>query len=253
MSIPIIYFFTDFGIQGPYLGQMESVLLESRQDIRVVNLMCDVPFANPRAAAYLLAALSRYLPENAVVVAVVDPGVGSSRRALCLQQGQRWYVAPDNGLLSILLTGASNCRLWEIDPSSLPVASASFHGRDIFAPVAGKIVRGETPELRDIDIETMVGASWPQDLEEIVYIDGFGNAMTGVSASSVPGFCGLVVGEQRIRRATTFSSVPIGELFCYVNSIDLIEIAANQGNAVEALQLRIGHSVDVLSNVSIVG
>ncbi|WP_456378473.1 SAM hydrolase/SAM-dependent halogenase family protein [Thiolapillus sp.] len=251
MPVPIVYFFTDFGIQGPYLGQMESVLLASSRDIRVINLMCDAPFANPRAGAYLLAALSRYLPQNAVVVAVVDPGVGSPRRALCLQQGERWYVAPDNGLLSMLSAAAGNCRLWEIDPSSLPVASASFHGRDIFAPVAGKIVCGEAPGLRVIDMQTMVGASWPTDLEEIVYVDGFGNAMTGISASSVPGFQGVVIGGHSIRRATTFSSVAIGELFCYVNSIGLVEIAVNQGNATEVLQLCIGHSVDVIGEDSV--
>ncbi len=245
MSIPILYFFTDFGIKGPYLGQMESVLLESGQDVRVVNLMCDVPFANPRAGAYLLAALSRYLPEHAVVVAVVDPGVGSVRKALCLNIGRRWYVAPDNGLLSMLPAHAGDCSLWEIDPSLMPVVSASFHGRDVFAPVAGMIAQGKIPQLRPMEREAMVGASWPSNLEEIIYIDGFGNAMTGIFASSAPDFHGLVVGEQRIWRAPTFSSVAVGELFCYVNSIDLIEIAVNQGSAVEALQFGIGHSVHV--------
>ncbi len=246
MPLPVIYFFTDFGVQGPYLGQMESVLLASCQDIRVVNLMCDAPFANPRGAAYLLAALSRYLPEHAVVVAVVDPGVGSARKALCLNIGRRWYVAPDNGLLSVLSATAGDCSLWEIDPSLMPAVSASFHGRDVFAPVAGMIAQGKIPRLQPVEREAMVGASWPSDLEEIVYIDGFGNAMTGISVSSVPGFQGIKVGGHALRRATTFSSVGVGEPFCYVNSIGLLEIAVNQGCAAEVLQLCIGHPVNVV-------
>jgi len=253
MSLPVVYFFTDFGAQGPYLGQMESVLLESSQDIRVVNLMCDAPFANPRGAAYLLAALSRYLPENAVVVAVVDPGVGSSRKALCLNVRRCWYVAPDNGLLSVLSAEVGDCFLAEIDTSLMPEASASFHGRDIFAPVAGMIAHGRMPELLPMEREAIVGASWPPNLEEIIYIDGFGNAMTGISASSVSDFQGIEAGGHALGRATTFASVAVGEPFCYVNSIGLLEVAVNQGSAAEVLQLRIGDSVNVLSNSSIVG
>ncbi|WP_456418010.1 SAM hydrolase/SAM-dependent halogenase family protein [Thiolapillus sp.] len=245
MPLPVIYFFTDFGVQGPYLGQMESVLLASCQDIRVVNLMSDAPFANPRGAAYLLAALSRYLPEHAVVVAVVDPGVGSARKALCLHVGRRWYVAPDNGLLSVLSAAAGDCSLWEIDSSLMPAVSASFHGRDVFAPVAGMIAQGQVPQMQPMRREAMVGASWPSDLEEVIYIDGFGNAMTGICASRVGDFQALEVAGQVLRRATTFSSVAAGELFCYVNSIGLIEIALNRGSAAEALQLGIGHAVHV--------
>ncbi|WP_419598269.1 SAM-dependent chlorinase/fluorinase, partial [Thiolapillus sp.] len=92
---------------------MESAVLAVAPQARIINLMNDAPFANPRASAYLLAALNNYLPENAVVVAVVDPGVGGSRKAICLNIGDRWYLGPDNGLLSLLVSnaGVENCFL----------------------------------------------------------------------------------------------------------------------------------------------
>jgi S-adenosylmethionine hydrolase len=245
MSTSIIYFFTDFSNQGPYLGQMKSVLLEIKPSLRVVNLMSDAPFTDPRAGAYLLAALVRYLPDNAIVVAVVDPGVGSTRKALCMNVGKRWFLGPDNGLLSVVAKDAKNIALYEIDAPASSGVSASFHGRDLFAPAAGEIACGQLPKGTKMPGEQMIGATWGKNLSQIIYIDGFGNAMTGIRAASLPDFTGLEIGEQRIPRATTFSSVAIGERFCYENSIGLIEIAVNRGHAAMMLELQIGDSIRI--------
>lgn len=250
MSTPIFYLFTDFSIRGPYLGQMASVLIEACPLARVINLMCDVPFANPRAGAYLLAALSRYLPEKAIVVAIVDPGVGSARKALWLNIGNRWFIAPDNGLLAVLTQGSEDALLCEFDAHPGGKISASFHGRDVFAPVAGAIACGEFPKGKKMSRQQMVGASWLKNLERIIYIDGFGNAMTGTSADSMPDFRGLEIGERYIPRAATFSSVGNGKLFCYENSVGLIEIAANKGNAAILLGLQIDDAIRIVGEKS---
>jgi len=243
---PPVFFFTDFSSRGPYLGQMETAVLAVAPHARIINLMNDAPFANPRASACLLAALNDYLPENAVVVAVVDPGVGGSRKAICLNIGDRWYLGPDNGLLALLVSnaGAENCFLAELHDSYKTAASASFHGRDVFAPVAGLLVNGKSPDTCPLPASGMVGASWPGELAEVIYLDGFGNAMTGLRMRNLGDLQGVVVGEQLVKPAHTFSSVPAGALFCYENSMGLLEIAANGSNAGRILGLEIGSPVN---------
>lgn len=245
MATSIIYFFTDFTNQGPYLGQMESVLLEINPSLRVVKLMSDAPFANPRASAYLLAALVRYLPDNAIAVAVVDPGVGSRRKALCMNADNRWFLGPDNGLLSVVAKDARNIALYEIEAPAPGSVSSSFHGRDLFAPAASAIACGQMPKGPAMREEQIVGVGWERNLNEIIYIDGFGNAMTGMRAASVADVSGLEIREQHIPRATTFSSVASGDCFCYENSLGLIEIAVNRGNAAKALGLKVGDAVSI--------
>ena len=98
----MIALFTDFGYQGPYVGQMKAVFGNSPDRISVIDLMHDAPVFNPKASAYLLAAIINYLPKETVVVAVIDPGVGSSRKALALNADGRWLVGPDNGLLEVV-------------------------------------------------------------------------------------------------------------------------------------------------------
>ena len=246
MPIPFVYFFTDFSVNGPYLGQMESVLLEQDPNIRVINLQCDAPFANPKASAYLLSALSAYLPENAIVVAVVDAGVGSSRKALCLNIGSRWFIGPDNGLLAVLADNAEGCTLLEPESFDQGFISASFHGRDVFAPLAADIALGKLPAGRAVVLDDMVGASWSTTLDEIIYIDGYGNAMTGMLARSISNFKGIRCRQQYIPQGRTFSSVAQGTAFCYENSIGLIEIAVNCGSAEKLLGLQVGQLVKIV-------
>ncbi|HID44554.1 MAG TPA: hypothetical protein EYP34_02200 [Chromatiaceae bacterium] len=248
MSSAPVFFFTDFSTRGPYTGQMEAALLSASPDSRVINLMCDAPFADPKAAAYLLSALDAYLPKEAIVVAVVDPGVGGDRKALCLNKGERWYTGPDNGLLAVLATHSKKDQivLRELDMDDYQSISASFHGRDVFAPVAGILAQGKMPPCRPFSVVDMVGASWPADLSQVIYSDGFGNAMTGIRAANIEKLRGVVVEGQRIDVARTFSSVPPGELFCYENSIGLIEIAVSRGSASRLLGLNVGAPVRLL-------
>lgn len=235
----LIALFADFGSEGPYLGQMQARLLAAAPAIPVLTLQSDAPAMNPRAAAYLLAALAERMPAGTVFVTVVDPGVGSERRALVVQADGRWFVGPDNGLLAPVAKQARDCGVWCIDwqPERL---SASFHGRDLFAPVAAHIALGRAVPGNSLGAGEMVGADWPADLAEIVYIDHYGNAYTGVRAATVAHEAVLVTGGRRIPHARVFGAVPIGEPFWYANSSGLVEIAVNQARADRLLELQIG-------------
>ena len=241
----MIVLFTDFGLAGPYTGQVTASLQLAAPAVPVVSLFADLPAGQPKPAAYLLAAYAAWFPIGTVFVCVVDPGVGSERGALMVEAEGRLYVGPDNGLFEIIVRRAASSRVWQITWRSL-VLSASFHGRDLFAPVAARLARGEAPDSLGQRAAATPRPDWPDDLAEIVYIDRYGNAMTGLRGESVAAGARLSAGGQTLVRADTFSAVPRGAAFWYVNSNGLIEIAVNQGRADRKLGLSTGASVAVI-------
>ena len=240
----MIVLFSDFGAGGPYVGQMRAVLAREAPGVPVIELLSDAPACDPRAAAYLLAALAGEFAGGSVFLAIVDPGVGGDRAAIALEADGRWYVAPDNGLLALVPRRAGETQWWRITWQPA-VISASFHGRDLFAPVAARLARGESPPGEPLDGSQIVGGDWPDDLAEIIYLDHFGNAMTGLRAAKLASKTRLAVGGQVLARARTFSDVPEGAAFWYENSNGLAEIAVNGGRADRELDLAIGSEVKV--------
>ncbi len=242
--IPImILMFTDFGLGGPYLGQMRLSIERQAPGIPVIDLMSDLTPRNPRAAAYLLASLSSEIPPGSVLLAVVDPGVGTeSRQPVVMRAGDRWYVGPGNGLFSIVAQQHPPSQVWEIRwrPSRL---SDSFHGRDLFAPVAAMLARGDEVPGEPVDAARVGPQDWPDDLAEIIYLDEFGNAMTGMRASTVDAGKPLRVRGHTVSRARSFGEVALGEGFWYANSCGLVEIAVNRGSAGEQLGLQVGDRI----------
>jgi S-adenosylmethionine hydrolase len=240
----MIVLFTDFGLEGPYTGQVKAVLYRTAPGVPVVELFADAPARRPKPAAYLLAAYGIWFPPGTVLLAVIDPGVGTQRAALIVEAEGRWYVGPDNGLFELVIRRAATARTWEILQPPGPL-SASFHGRDLFAPVAAQIAGGELPSHMPRAAHTGRHVDWPDDLPEIVYIDRYGNAMTGLRAPLLPADARLVISGWVLRRAGTFAEVPPGEAFWYENSNGLAEIAVNGGDAADALGLRIGSPVAI--------
>lgn len=240
----MILLFTDFSWQGPYVGQLHLVLAREAPGIVVIDLQHDAPSFAPLAAGHLLASLVDQLPENAVVIAVVDPGVGSQRRALLLQAGGLRFVGPDNGLLAPVAARypESRVHLIEWQPHRL---SASFHGRDLFAPVAARLALRASVETKELRLEEIVGGGQPPLLPEIIYIDGYGNAWTGIPVSSLPADARILVQGVALPRARTFSDVEKGQAFWYENSAGLVEIAINQGSAAAQLRLQLGMRLTV--------
>ena len=240
-----IALFTDFGEQGPYLGQMESVLYAEGLEQPVIRLLSNAPRCNPRAAAYLLAALAEATRLPTLFLSVVDPGVGGERLPLVVRSDRHWFVGPDNGLFSRLAVEAGDLEVRVIDwrPRRL---SASFHGRDLFAPVAAGICRGTWAAGRKLSAARLVGADWPQSLAEVVYVDHYGNLMTGIRADALSPDALVRATGHRCRHARTFSDSDPGAVFWYENSIGLVELAVNSGSAGELLGLGIGDPVEVI-------
>ncbi len=238
----MILMFTDFSHAGPYLGEMEAVLRRTAPEVSVVNLMADAPAFSPKPSAYLLAALCGRILVGDVVLAVVDPGVGGERAPVAVEADGRWLVGPDNGLFELVVRRARAVRTYGIGwrPDTL---STSFHGRDLFAPIAARLARGRRDGL--LPMELTRHADWPDELAEIVYLDGYGNAVTGIRAASLGTDAALTAFGQHLAFAATFSAVPPRQAFWYANSSGLAEIASNGGSAATALGLRIGTPVGV--------
>jgi S-adenosyl-L-methionine hydrolase (adenosine-forming) len=241
----MIVLFTDFGLSGPYTGQMKAVLHKLAPGIPAIDLFADAPVGNPKASAYLLAAYAEWFAAGTVFLSVVDPGVGGTRPPIILEADGRWYVGPGNGLFELVERRATNNHNWHIDwkPERL---SASFHGRDLFAPVAAMLARGEPPPGRPLGDSAHRRPDWPDDLREIVYIDHYGNAMSGLRAIVLPSDAKLLTAGRLLQRAGTFSDRPPGTAFWYENSNGLAEIAVNQGRADRELGLTIGTRIEIV-------
>jgi len=244
----MILLFTDFGLSGPYIGQMEAAIFRVAPTARVINLFADAPGFDPQASACLLAAYMEYFPAGSVFLAVVDPGVGSDRKPVVATIDGKYFVGPDNGLFDVCAKRAvDSCKqeiLWH--PDSI---SASFHGRDLFAPLAAHLECGSVaPEWLGPEQRFALDGV-KLDLYEVVYIDQYGNAMTGVRALDMPATATLLVNDTELARARTFSDVPPGLVFWYENSNGLVEIAANCGSAAEQLSLTVGTKIEIGSGL----
>jgi len=236
----MLMFYTDFGYGGWYAGQMEAVCQMMAPTLPRVVLTHDAPRCDPRAASLLLAALLASMPgQERVVVCVVDPSVGSARRALVGRGKGCWFVGPDNGLM--VAAAGSDADWFQLDWRPDQVAD-TFHGRDLFAPAAVQLALGVSIAMTPID--DPVGLDWSQSLAQVIAIDAFGNVITGLQAKTFPDDAKVRLGEATIRYARCFSAVAPDALFWYRNSIGLIEIAANGSNAARLLKVKHG---DLLS------
>jgi len=235
----MVFLFTDFGIADIYVGQVKAVLQEHAPKESVVDLLHEAPAFNIRASAHLLAALAQRIPAGSVTLAVVDPGVGGPRDAVAVVADGRWYVGPDNGLISVAAARAEKVEYFSIGwrPDDL---SASFHGRDVFAPVAGMIASGGRKAAK-LKTKAQLAVNFgAEDLAEVIYVDHYGNLVTGLRFSAVSRERVFLVNELQITYARVFSQVAAGEVFWYENSLGLVEIAANSASAQQKLGSALG-------------
>lgn len=239
----MIYLFSDFSLNGPYVGQIKSVLYDHAPKSVVIDLMHDAPAFDSRASAHLLAALMLSVSRDSIVLGVVDPGVGSERKGVALRADSRWFVGPDNGLFDVIAARAHAAQWYEIVYEN-PDASFSFHGRDIFAPVASMLAKEIVFDtyLKPFEKKCLQAE---KDLAEIVYIDRFGNLMSGIRAINVDEATSLKFAGENLVRVNTFSDVSAGTVFCYENSQGLLEIAINSGSAKDYFNAAIGDKVSL--------
>jgi S-adenosylmethionine hydrolase len=245
----LITLLTDFGTTDSYVAEMKAGLYSGAPDVSLVDVTHSVPPGDVRAGAYLLGRTWHRFPVGTVHLAVVDPGVGSTRAALALAAAGHWFVGPDNGLFTSVLKDS------EVNIVSLPTpaaASPTFHGRDLFAPAAAALASGaglhtlgepfkgipERLSYREAFHEgkTVVG--------EIVYVDRFGSLVTSLTPELVPSYAtveieGLDIGPLR----RTFADVPTGGLLAFIGSGGAIEIAVRDGSAARRLGIGVGGRV----------
>jgi S-adenosyl-L-methionine hydrolase (adenosine-forming) len=259
MSPPLITLITDFGLTDIYVGVIKGVIAQVNPELSVIDLTHTIPPQNIALASFQLGNAYPYFAANTVHIVVVDPGVGGQRRAIACQTDAGFFVGPDNGVLSSALQQASTVTAVELNQPQFwrtGTPSATFHGRDIFAPVAAHLATG-------FPLAAMGTALDPQQLVRlnqlplqqsdqwlmgtIQAIDYFGNLITNIPASALPPAWIVKIEEHLIPGGMTYGSVPSGQAISFVGSHGWLEIAVNGGNAQTQFQCQVCDRVLLLS------
>lgn len=253
---PGITLTTDFGDAGPFVGVMKAVILRHAPEAPIHDLTHRIAPCHPAEAGFWLARCWRWFPAGSVHVAVVDPGVGTARAILACEWEGHLFLAPDNGILPMIVGARAPAHAlsaaWR-ERQGWPAPSRTFHGRDVFAPLAAALLTGRA-RVADIgpQVAHPVPAAVPPPVAEpgritgrVVAIDGWGNLITNIderllSAMRAPK---VEVGRRELRLTGTYAEAPPGALLALINSFGTVEIAWREGNAAELLGL--GHDATV--------
>ncbi|MCS7338382.1 MAG: SAM-dependent chlorinase/fluorinase [Verrucomicrobiae bacterium] len=255
----VITLTTDFGTADWFVGTMKGVIAGINPRATVIDITHDIPPQNVGAAAFALAMAYRFFPERTVHVVVVDPGVGSTRRAIAVRTARYFFVGPDNGVLSLALAREKiqSVHLLENKAYFLKPVSRTFHGRDIFAPVAAHLSRGLPITKLGPELDKFVQLPHVAAVRDrgkvtgrIMYIDRFGNAITNVAETDLGagelGRAQVILGPNlKCEIANCYSAVAPGRLVAVFGSTGYLEVAVNCGNAAEQFGLRVGQKVSV--------
>jgi hypothetical protein len=261
---PIITLTTDFGSRDGFGGVMKGVILRLNPLATIVDITHDITPRNLEQGAFLFANAYKYFTANAIHVVVVDPGVGSARRPIAVQLGETFFVAPDNGVLTQAIANCQlsivNSRICVVHLNNpaywLPHVSATFHGRDIFAPVAAHLSLGVPLDALGEPIDDWVKLSactnaarlGDEIVGRVVHIDHFGNAITNISEEMLVGMdrarVVIRIGAHALRGIkATYAATASGEALALISSSWQVEIAVRDGNAAQTLGIRIGDEV----------
>lgn len=254
MKTPPIALLTDFGTRDYFVGSMKGVILSINPGAVIIDITHEVTPQNIGEAAYTLRACYRDFSVGTIFVAVVDPGVGSERRAILVETEGQYFISPDNGLLSFVLD--KNSRIYEITESRFfraPV-SKTFHGRDIFAPVSAHLSLGVAAnafgdEIFDpITIEEEAPRVFEGGVEgEVIHIDRFGNLITNIESGTLPGAFTVEINGVKIDKKVDFyAEAREGEAFAIAGSAGYLEISLRDGSAEKALGIEIGQTILVM-------
>lgn len=252
---PIITLTTDFGLDDAYVAAVKGVILGLCEDARLVDVTHLVAPQDVHGGAYHVSTLVNLYPAGTVHLAVVDPGVGSSRKPLLVATKRDFYIGPDNGVLTPALNAAKDVREIANPSYRRESVSATFHGRDIFAPAAAYLASGVPPsEFGPVVSDPVHLERWAVSREgdvvrgHVVHIDRFGSAITNIGRHLIEGDANVVIvrGEAIGPIVTTYADVGVGERLALIGSQETVEISINGGSAVEKLGLRRGDAVDIL-------
>ncbi len=263
--MPVVSLLSDFGLLDPFVAEMKAVIFSICPEARIIDITHQVGKFNVRMGAFLLASAAPYFPEGTVHVAVVDPRVGSERRSIVVETKRAAYLGPDNGLLIPAARRDGILHVYELTNRSLmrEMVSATFHGRDVFAPAAAHIARGTLPKNCGPEISDYITPTYAEPKFdgkavtcEVLHVDGFGNVVTNLASHHLPRSglklgdrVSLRVGRRRLhaRFVRTYSDLKAGELGFLVGGHGFLEIACRESSAAERLRARTGISVKVQS------
>ena len=256
----IISLLTDFGTADYFVGAMKGVILKINPKVTVVDLTHEIPPQDVSAGAFTLAQAAASFPAGTVHVAVVDPGVGSARRGILASAGGQFFVGPDNGLFSFIYEREPLARVFHLTNEKYfgPKVSATFHGRDVFAPVAAALSTGVAPEEFGEEVTDFVRLPnlKPQRAADgtieaaIIHVDRFGNCVTNLTAEVMPARPRIIINGREITSLRRFFAEESGdsqELFAIWGSAGYLEIAANRASAARLLDAKRGQVVQVQS------
>jgi S-adenosylmethionine hydrolase len=248
---PVITLLTDFGSGDYYAGAMKGVLLGICPEAQLIDISHEVvPYAISQAA-FILSQGWACFPQGTVHVIVVDPGVGSSRRPILAEAGGHYFVAPDNGVLTMIFDAAPTCTVREITAARYfrqPV-SQTFHGRDIFAPIAAHLAMGTPTAAFGPPINDYVRLRFSEGC--VLHIDRFGNVVTSFASRDYPQPFRLRIGGQEISRITSsYAEAEPGQLFVIGGSAGYLEVSMNQGRAADELGIAVGAAVELVVPLS---
>lgn len=271
-SPPIVTITTDFGTEDAYVPAMKGTMLSICSDVRLVDVTHEISPQDVMEAAFVLRSARPYFPDGAVHLVVVDPGVGTERRAVALRAEGQWFVGPDNGVFPLVLDQESPEAIVELDDPTFwrdASPSTTFHGRDIFAPAAAHLADGRSVEDLGSSIDTLEPLRWAQPSTAdqtvqgwVVHVDHFGNCITNIRRSTLAEAAGLdnpnppldafpalkaYAGNTTLEALHhTYGAVPEGDPLLLFGSTGHLEIAANGGNGAELLDIRKGDSVKIV-------
>jgi hypothetical protein len=251
----MITLITDFGLKGPYVGEMKGAILTINPEAKIVDITHSITRHNILEGSFVMEQIVKYYPKNTIHVGVIDPGVGTSRKGLIIE-GDHFLVVPDNGLATLPLKHIRPVSVYEIDLGKIKKIigreiSSTFHGRDVFGPVGALLDLGYEPSrlgtemsLEDIirlDLEPKQrNDSW---ILKVIYIDDFGNVVLNLEDYEEPNY--VEVRGLRIPYRETYGEANIGELLALKGSHDYLEIAVNQGSAKDVLNVEVGDELEV--------
>jgi len=256
----VIALLTDFGLSDGYVGTMKGIILGINPAVRIVDISHDIPQWNVKAAAFVLCASYKYFPAGTIHVCVVDPGVGSQREIILVKTERYMFLAPDNGLLSLVFEQEKESIFYLVKNSGyiLPDVSHTFHGRDIFAPLAAHL--SMNVPITDVaePFDQPVAGLFPKPVVknkiisgEIIYMDAFGNLISNISGQTLKNSGdvrqAVIAINKRIITGIHFSytAVPEGELAALVSSAGYLEIGCNQCSAADVLSAGVGTPVEI--------
>jgi S-adenosyl-L-methionine hydrolase (adenosine-forming) len=264
----LVTLLTDFGSRDPYVAAMKGVILSAAPHAQIVDIAHDVPAHGVTAASFILAQVVPCFPPETLHVVVVDPGVGTDRRILAARFGGQALLFPDNGVITHLAGVLPLEEIYAVRNSQFVPppgqVSMTFHGRDIFAPVAGHILNGLDLRLLGPQPDTYKLLDLPQPRQDgglivgqVIYIDGFGNLVSNISAEMivaqfgafdrVTAQCG---GRDVGQLQGTYAFVAAGEALALINSMRLVEVAVNQGRACDVFGAGVGSEVRIVQRAT---